>query len=445
MMWVSVLAGSLGAAGAHATSLDPDGGGRHAIRRTAPCLSAAARLRVAARLRANVEALRRRGLLPPGRATEPAVARAVAMSWPVVGATGLTAPGVHGIGAFVDHDATYPDHLRDYSCGGRSYDVSSGYNHQGTDIFSWPFSWYRMDRDEIIVLAAAPGTIVGKDDGNYDRSCGFGSTPWNAVYVQHGDGSTAWYGHLKSGSLTTKDVGETVAAGEYLGVVGSSGSSTGPHLHLELYDSADRLVDPYSGPCNDTIGTSWWANQREYYDSAINLIAIHSAPPEFPECPEPEVPNLQDVFAPGDDAYFAAYYRDQRANESSTYTVVNAAGTEVWRWDHSSPAEYYEASYWYWMRRLPTDGVHGKWWYRVTYLGREYEHEFWVGDAPTPTPTGDVTPTPTAGGSVPSSGQGSGLTLVALMGLALAGLIRRHRGRRCVPARAAVHYRAAEM
>ena len=36
----------------------------------------------------------------------------------------------------------------------------------------------------------------------------------------HADGSIAWYGHMKSGSLTEKQ--DTVAQGEYLGIIGSS-------------------------------------------------------------------------------------------------------------------------------------------------------------------------------------------------------------------------------
>ena len=54
-------------------------------------------------------------------------------------------------------------------------------------------------------------------------------------------------GHAEKGSLTTKAIGETVNQGEYLGIVASSGCSTGPHLHLEVYDADVQLVDPYEG------------------------------------------------------------------------------------------------------------------------------------------------------------------------------------------------------
>lgn len=97
-------------------------------------------------------------------------------------------------------------------------------------------------------VAAAPGVITYKDDGHPDRSCAFSSDSPNMVVVTHADGSYAWYLHFKNGSLTPKGVGEPVAQGEYLGTVGSSGSSTGPHLHFEVYDSSGVA--------------SWWTRTR---------------------------------------------------------------------------------------------------------------------------------------------------------------------------------------
>jgi murein DD-endopeptidase MepM/ murein hydrolase activator NlpD len=105
-----------------------------------------------------------------------------------------------------------------------------------------------MDNNEVAVIAAAPGAIVLKQDGNFDRSCGFNANPWNGVIIQHADGSRAWYVHMKKSSVTAKPVGATVASGEYLGIVGSSGSSSGPHLHFELHDAGNQVIDPYFQP-----------------------------------------------------------------------------------------------------------------------------------------------------------------------------------------------------
>lgn len=257
-------------------------GGRAAPRNAGPCLDDARRAIVREQIRDEVARLRAAGRLP-----EAARGAAPALGWPLAPAGGLTDPGYHGISNFVDQDPAFPGFLEDWSCGARTYDLSNGYNHRGVDFFTWPYPFLKMDADQVRVVAAAPGTIVLKEDGNYDRNCGLNTLDWNAVYVMHADGSVAWYGHLKSGSLTPKPVGAAVAAGEALGTVGSSGSSTAPHLHLELYDADEELQEPYSGPCNALNAATWWAAQRPYYDSAINRLTTGDAAPVLGVCPGP--------------------------------------------------------------------------------------------------------------------------------------------------------------
>lgn len=347
---------------------------------TAPCLTPDERQAIQARLAASVADLRARGLLPgfPERTDKTA---GVLLNWPVVvPAAHVTDPGVHGISGFVDENPAFPDQLLDYNCGSRTYDLSSGYNHKGTDIFSWPFGWNKMDDGDAEVVAGADGVIVGKDDGNYDRSCGFGGGNWNAVYVQHADGSIAWYGHMKTWSLTGKGIGESVAAGEYLGIVGSSGNSTGPHLHLELYDAQNNLIDPWLGPCNGMNPDSWWANQPPYYDSAINALRTHAAPPDWGVCPDPEITNEEDRFMPGELVYFATYYRDQLEGQTSIYQIRRPGGL-VWQsWTAALTVPHYAASWWYWSWYLPADAETGVWTFRVTYNGQVVDHPFAVGD-----------------------------------------------------------------
>ena len=64
-----------------------------------------------------------------------------------------------------------------------------------------------------------------------------------------------------------KAIGEKVAYGEYLGVMGSSGNSTGPHLHLEIYDAFGALVEPFVGPCHTLAKNPSWLQQPLYYDT----------------------------------------------------------------------------------------------------------------------------------------------------------------------------------
>jgi murein DD-endopeptidase MepM/ murein hydrolase activator NlpD len=301
-----------------------------------------------------------------------------ALSWPIRAANGLADYGYHGVSAFVDHNAANPGQLQDYNCGTRTYDLT-GYDHKGTDIFTWPFGWKKMDNNEVEVIAAAPGTIVLKQDGSFDRSCGFNTNPWNGVIIQHADGSQAWYVHMKGSSVTAKSVGATVARGEYLGIVGSSGSSTGPHLHFELHDAGNDVIDPFAGACNNI--SSWWTAQRPYYDSAVNALMTGGAAPVFPACPEPEISNAKNQFNPGDTIYFSTYYRDQLLGQPSQYTVYQPDGTAYRSWTHTSPVSYYAASYWYRSYTLGANVPSGVWEFEVVFDGHIYVRNFAVGYA----------------------------------------------------------------
>jgi murein DD-endopeptidase MepM/ murein hydrolase activator NlpD len=81
------------------------------------------------------------------------------------------------------------------------------------------------------VLATAAGVVVSAD-----YSGGYG----NMVEIDHGNGMTTRYGHL-SAFLVRE--GQTVEKGTPVGTIGSSGRSTGPHLHYETRIN-DEAVDP---------------------------------------------------------------------------------------------------------------------------------------------------------------------------------------------------------
>ena len=333
------------------------------------------RRRIKKEIDRNISILRAEGKLPAVREA------GVLFRWPVRAAGGLSVFDFHGISNFVDQDSSYPGRLLDYECGARTYDLGSGYNHRGTDIFTWPFPWHRMDNDQIEVVAAAAGTLILKQDGYFDRNCSFNSNPWNAVYDRHADGSVAWYGHLKVGSLTTKPIGDPVEAGDYLGVVGSSGSSTGPHLHLEVWDVLDNLIDPFQGACNSLNPDSWWAEQRQYYDSAVNQITTGRLAPDFGSCPNPETTHAQSVFDPGALIYFTTFYHDQRSGQTSQYSIHRPDGSTYASWSHSSPESHYAASYWYWWFNFSASAPSGTWRFDVQYQGRWYRHYFAMGSS----------------------------------------------------------------
>jgi len=91
-------------------------------------------------------------------------------------------------------------------------------------------------------LAAKGGSIIHAPADGVVVESGFNEGGWgNYVKVRHGDGSTTLYGHMQKRNVK---VGDKVGAGQTLGLVGSTGRSSGPHLHLEIRDAKGQLLDP---------------------------------------------------------------------------------------------------------------------------------------------------------------------------------------------------------
>ncbi len=106
--------------------------------------------------------------------------------------------------------------------------------------FGW--RWGRMHRGVDVagpvgtpIVAAAAGKVVSAG-WNYD---GFG----NRVEILHPDGTVTLYAHTNK--VLTK-VGKKVRQGELIAEMGSTGNSTGPHLHFQVHPKGKEAVDPMS-------------------------------------------------------------------------------------------------------------------------------------------------------------------------------------------------------
>ncbi len=99
------------------------------------------------------------------------------------------------------------------------------------------------------VLAAAAGTIRFAGWNSSDPYAGYGQM----VLIQHEDGYVTLYGHL---SRIEVKQGQKVEAGEEIGISGTTGNSSGPHLHFSVFHDCN-VVDPYgwTGQGTDPLQT----------------------------------------------------------------------------------------------------------------------------------------------------------------------------------------------
>ncbi|MFJ9643260.1 M23 family metallopeptidase [Streptomyces sp. NPDC004244] len=130
-----------------------------------------------------------------GASTAGATAAAAASG--AVTAAGFTAPVSGGIST-------------QYKTAGAMW--SSGY-HTGVDFIA---------SSGTTVKAVGAGTVV---------SAGWAGAYGNEVVIRHADGKYSQYGHLSQLSVS---VGQSVSGGQTIGLSGSTGNSTGPHLHFEI-------------------------------------------------------------------------------------------------------------------------------------------------------------------------------------------------------------------
>ncbi len=167
------------------------------------------------------------------------------------------------IAKFVDLDPG--PGVRDYACQGRAND-----KHSGTDI---ALRDLRAMEEGVAVAAAAPGTVLRVRDGVPDVNvrdadpekikmgeCG------NGVVVAHGGEWETQYCHMRQGSIAVKP-GQKVTAGQKLGLVGMSGSSEYPHLHLTVR-KGNTVVDPFVGTGPRADGTNCGPGKSPLWNAA---------------------------------------------------------------------------------------------------------------------------------------------------------------------------------
>jgi len=266
---------------------------------------------------------------------------------------------------YVDHDTTKG--IRDGFCGTKTYD-----GHNGADMLIRSFK--TMDSG-VYVYAAADGIVIKTHDGEYDRNKRWiKGLPANRIGILHKDGFVSYYLHLMKNSLMVK-MGDSVKAGQPIGKVGSSGFSSAPHLHFEVRDSDDHVVDPFAGPCNER--ESMWLNQPAY-DTAQYVIEQGFAPYRRNYDSLSEHYLVRDTFYIGQDTTieFWVFTHGRMKGKTARAEWYKPSGHIYRKYDFVMPDERWHTHIWPWIN-MPV--ITGRWRVRL-FINDEFvtEGHFYV-------------------------------------------------------------------
>lgn len=221
--------------------------------------------------------------------------------------------------------------------------------HDALDITLANFA--AMDRG-YEVYAAAAGTVIVAQDGNFDRNTYATGDP-NYVAIDHGSGWITYYVHLRRDSVAVS-VGQNVAAGQFLGLVGSSGWSTDAHLHFSVYHD-NQVVETYLTP------DLFWTAPLTYSADLPSVLDFGITDTSVTEEFIKERPPDRSVFAAAPN------------QQTIAWTRVGGLGPEdslVFRWYTPSGTQYSSATAgpseirygYFWVSRfLPSSPAPGTW------------------------------------------------------------------------------------
>lgn len=212
--------------------------------------------------------------------------------------------------------------IQDWQCGRNTFE-----KHPGHDAYIRSFTEQAIGAP---VFAPLPGIVEEVHDGEPDQNVngtdgGEDATLSNYVKIRHGDYHTTSYLHLKKGSVTVRP-GQFVTSGTQIAQIGSSGRSSGPHLHFEtLYKS--RVYEPLVGPCRP--GRSAIAEAVPPFQTPV-VLGVALGPRrffEFPTIPHDDAPRTG-TFLTGRSrrVYMQAVIGRLPANSTYQLTVESPSG-----------------------------------------------------------------------------------------------------------------------
>jgi len=271
-------------------------------------------------------------------------------TWPLTGANGRA----WMVNNYVDLNmasGSLLDYLGFTGALARTYD-----GHRGIDIDISSFR--EMDAGTALVRAAAPGVVEKIREDQFDRntSC---TGSYNYVRLRHANGYDSLYLHLKKNSVVV-DEDDSVVAGQILGVAGSSGCSSQPHLHFEAQDCNDVALE--------SMPSMWSAAAAPVYQGpsdTMDVMLRKGAFSSIGQIKDP-VPNPT-LFKPGA-TIGIGLSAAARGGDVFSLSIANPSGLVVdsWTWNVGGVARYAHL-YPFWSRTVGS--TPGTWTLRVRVNG----------------------------------------------------------------------------
>ncbi|MEA5487221.1 MULTISPECIES: peptidoglycan DD-metalloendopeptidase family protein [Pseudanabaena] len=124
----------------------------------------------------------------------------------------------------------------------QDYGLSTGFIWPADGVFTSGYGWRWGRIHQGIDIAAPIGTpILAAASGVVEYSQWHNGGYGNMIDIRHADGTITRYAHMNA--LYVKE-GQTVGQGQIIGEMGSTGFSTGPHLHFEIRPNGGSAIDP---------------------------------------------------------------------------------------------------------------------------------------------------------------------------------------------------------
>jgi murein DD-endopeptidase MepM/ murein hydrolase activator NlpD len=261
---------------------------------------------------------------------------------------------------FVDMNAA-GGQILDWDCSDYTYD-----GHQGHDF--GPRGFGEQDVG-VPIFAALPGLVVDRHDGEPDRNTTAPNVPANYVILWHGGTHYTYYWHMRRGSVAVVP-NQVVRAGEQIGLVGSSGYSTGPHLHFET-SLNNATYEPFAGPCR--AGASGFTHQQAI-DRAFRIREFGVTPTDLAtvEWPPAALPRTGHLAFSERPHWFWLYADALPPNSTWRVRYIRPNGSQAF--DSGTATfggnPFYRSSWWYWYYTITDMGtIAGTWRIRVDING----------------------------------------------------------------------------